>query len=365
MTDDFAATQIAIPGLHGGGSLDLADDGPVRPLTRRQKAAVIVRLLISRGVDLPLEELPDKLQISLTKEMGEIGLIDRATLHAVTSEFADELAGVGLAFPHGLVEALNVMDGKLSAQTASRLRKEAGVRVAGDPWRRLREIPVSDLVDLVLNESVEVAAVLLSKLEVQDAAELLGLLPGPLARQITFSVNQTRNISAEAVERIGVSLITQLNMRPAPVFHEGPEQRMGAILTLTPSDKRRDMLESLDEQDKDFAGRVRAALFTYEDIPDRIPKKDIARIVSMIDQKLLIKALAGSTRIETERTLKYIYGNITQRMAGTLMDEVKQLGDIDQKEADMAMAEVMLAIQAFEETGEIKILPPKQAAAHD
>ena len=39
------------------------------PLTSRQKAAVIVRLLVAEGVPLPLSSLPEHLQAALTERL--------------------------------------------------------------------------------------------------------------------------------------------------------------------------------------------------------------------------------------------------------------------------------------------------------
>ena len=361
MMDEFPAMGLSLPGLN-----DEDPDTPpppppvVRELSQAQKAAVIVRFLLSEGFDLPLDDLPDRMQAQLTKIMGDIGLVDRATLSSVIGEFADALDSVGLAFPHGLVEALNVMDGKISAQTASRLRKEAGVRQSGDPWKRLRDVPVSDLVDIVHAESTEVAAVLLSKLDVQDAAKLLGMLPGPLARRITFAVSQTRNITAEAVERIGMSLATQLNLRPTPVFSDGPGERVGAILNMTPSITRRDMLDGLDERDRGFANSVRESLFTYEDIPDRLQKRDVARLVNLMDQSVLVRALAASDRPETERVADFLLKNLTQRMAAALKEEARSLEEMDDAAGEAAMAEMILAIQKLESLGELALRPQEK-----
>ncbi|WP_428983607.1 hypothetical protein [Psychrosphaera aquimarina] len=46
---------------------------------------------------------------------------------------------------------------------------------------------VEKLLPILENESIEVAAVLLSKIDVARAAELLGKLPGPQARRITYA----------------------------------------------------------------------------------------------------------------------------------------------------------------------------------
>ena len=75
-------------------------------------------------------------------------------------------------------------------------------------------------------ESIEVAAVMLSKLDTPQAAQLLGHLPGPVARRITYAVSKTANVTPEAVERIGWSLAAQLDQRPAQAF-SGRTRRAG------------------------------------------------------------------------------------------------------------------------------------------
>ena len=70
---------------------------------------------------------------------------------------------------------------KISRQTASRLRKEAGVRQFGDPWERLKALPPEDLAALAEAESIEVAAVLLSKLDTAKAAKMSSLTQMPNA----------------------------------------------------------------------------------------------------------------------------------------------------------------------------------------
>ena len=86
---------------------------PKRGLTTRQKAAVIVRYLLTEGTSLPLASLPEHMQAALTEQMGQMRLIDRATLDDVVAEFLTELDSVGLAFPGGIEGALSMMDGHI------------------------------------------------------------------------------------------------------------------------------------------------------------------------------------------------------------------------------------------------------------
>lgn len=330
-----------------------------KPLQSRAKAAIVVRLLLNEGADLPLEDLPDELQARLTQQMGAMGLVDRTTLAAVAQEFAEALDAIGLAFPNGLAEALNALDGKISPQTAARLRKEAGVRQAGDPWARLRALPVDDLAAMAQAESTEVAAVLLSKLDVAKAAALLGQLPGPLARRITYAVSQTGGVTPEAVDRIGLSLASQLDHRPVPAFDEGPGARVGAILNQSPAVTREDVLNALDETDRDFAATVRRAIFTFAHIPDRIAPRDVPKIVRAADPAELVTALAGATATQAAdgcaASAEFLLANMSSRMADTLREEIEEKDAIRPRDGEAAMTAIVGVIRGLEQAGEITL----------
>ena len=68
---------------------------PNPTLSKRAKAAIVVRLLINEGADIPLEELPAELQAQLTHQMGAMRVVDRVTLASVVEEFTEALESIG------------------------------------------------------------------------------------------------------------------------------------------------------------------------------------------------------------------------------------------------------------------------------
>ncbi len=333
------------------------------PLDTRQKAAIIVRFLLQEGADVPLAQLPDDLQTALTQQMGAMRYIDRATLQKVVGEFADELEAMGLTFPRGLAGALTALDGKISPQTAARLRKEAGVRQIGDPWAFIRNLPMEKLLPIVERESTEVSAVLLSKLPVPKAAELLGKLPGPRARRITYAVSLTSKVTPDAVDRIGLSLAAQFEMQPLRAFDEDPEERLGAILNISQSGTRDEVLSALDEDDADFSRRVRKAIFTFADIPARIHAIDMPKVVRDADAASLITALAyafASADEDLKFAGEFILTNISKRLAENLREEVDEKGRIKQKEGEAAFNDVVGVIRDLLAAGEITMIDPDE-----
>ncbi|MBK0326947.1 flagellar motor switch protein FliG [Rhodobacteraceae bacterium F11138] len=357
MQKDTAVSQLPVAATGAAGK-QMATTDP-KPLGNKAKAAIVVRLLLNEGADLPLEDLPDELQGQLIQQMGTMGLVDRDTLSTVIEEFATKLDGIGLAFPKGLAEALSEMDGKISPQTAARLRKEAGVRQAGDPWARLRAMPVNDLVAMAKAESTEVAAVLLSKLDTAKAAEMLGKLPGPLARRITYAVSQTGKVTPDAVDRIGLSLASQLDHKPILAFDDEPGARIGAILNQSAASIRNDMLTGLDETDTDFASTVRKSIFTFAHIPDRVLARDVPKIVKAADPETLVTALAAATDEETAPAAEYLLTNMSNRMADNLREEVQEKGKVKTRDGETAMTEIIAAIRTLEQDGELALITPE------
>ena len=328
-------------------------NGATPTLSRRAKAAIVVRMLLNEGAELALEDLPDSVQVSLTQQMGSMRAIDRDTLRNVLEEFADELDSIGLSFPKGIGGALSALDGKLSPQTAARLRKEAGVRQFGDPWARLRDLGADALLPILENESTEVAAVTLSKLPVALAADLLGRLPGPQARQITYAVSLTSAVTPDAVDRIGLSLASQLDRQPKRAFDAGPVERVGAILNSSKSITRDDVLTGLDETDQGFADAVRKAIFTFANIPARVAPRDIPRIIRDIDQPVIITALAGCEEAGFAKSRDFILDNMSGRMADQLREEIDAAGKVKAQDAEEAMAEIVKAIRKMEQAGDL------------
>ncbi|WP_421999855.1 flagellar motor switch protein FliG [Roseovarius mucosus] len=338
----------------------VAHGGVAAHLTRAQKAAIIVRFLINEGAEIALTDLPDVLQARLTTQMGSMRYVDRGTLADVVAEFAQELEGMGLTFPRGVAGALSALDGRISPQTAARLRKEAGVRQQGDPWEQVKHADLAALIPIVERESTEIAAVLLSKLDVARAADLLGKLPGELARRITYAVSQTGAVSPEAVDRIGLALAAELHDIPETAFAQGAVERVGAILNFSPAATRDDVLTGLDEADQDFANLVRRAIFTFVHIPERVKPTDIPRITREVDQAVLVTALAGAASGDLAPVAEFILSNMGKRMAEAMREEIQERGRVRLRDAEEAMTAVVNAVRTLEAASEITYVTPEE-----
>lgn len=337
-------------------------DGRNAPLSRKAKAAIIVQFLLNEQADVPLSSLPEDQQAELTLLMGNMRYVDRETLNSVVEEFSTELESVGLSFPGDMAGALSALDGKISSRTALRLRKEAGVRQTGDPWTRINALEIERLEELVISESTEVAAVMMSKIDVGKAAQVLAKLDGKKARRISYAVSMTTGVTPEAVDRIGLSLAAQIDAEPDKAFVAKPNERLGAILNYSNAAVRDELLQNLEEDDAEFADAVRKAIFTFANIPERLNAIDVPKITRDVQADTLAVAVAGANAgtQDEQQAADFLLSNMSKRMAESIREEADGKGTVKPKVAEKAMNAVVAAIRDLVNVGEIELLNPDE-----
>ncbi|MDB6176976.1 flagellar motor switch protein FliG [Paracoccus sp. Z330] len=326
-------------------------------LTQRQKAAVIVRLLLDDEDVVSLATLNDELQTLLAEEMAGMEVVDRHTRDAVISEFCENLEAVGVTFPGNLDGTLEMLGSKLSEDSTDRLRRMAAMSGRGDPWMRISALPKESLEVLANGESVEMVALLLSKIPVQAASDLFSGLARERARAVAQAMSMTGEVGPDALRRVGLILLQAAENLPRPAIDTPATERVGAILNFATADLRDDVLGALGAEDMTFADGVRRAIFVYAHIPSRVATRDVARILREVDQPTLLRALAGADP-EQKATSDFILANISQRMADGLREELAELGKVSIRDIEDAQNQVIAAIRALESAEELTLIKP-------
>lgn len=324
-------------------------------MSNADKAAVIVRLLLSEGAMPKLTGLSLRQQEALVRRLAGLGPVDRDTLSAVAREFAQTLDNIGLTFPGSVAGALDMVRDHLSDEARDRLADLAEGDGPPDPWRRIAGIDPDRLKPILARESAEVCAILLSKLPVAKAAALLAELPEDRAHVVAHAVALTSSIGEETIARVGLSLFDQLQAQPNQAFASPPADRVGAILNAAAAATRDKVLEGLDTADAGFAGLVRKAIFTFEHIPKRLDPKDVPKVMRALDAETTTVALAAAMEAAPV-AVEFLLENMSKRMAEQLRDDAESRGKVRGPEGEAAMAELVTAIRDLADSGEIRLI---------
>ncbi|WGH78863.1 FliG C-terminal domain-containing protein [Jannaschia ovalis] len=322
----------------------------------------MIQLLVSGGLDPGLRDLPPDQQRALVSDMAGLRFIDRATLAAVVAEFAAELDSIGLHFPRDPAKVIARLDAALAPEVLESLVADLGLDPpAGDAiWQDVAGQPDEGLVAIMAHESEEVCAVLLSKLPPPRAAGLLALMDKPRAEAIAAAFARTEEVTPDAVARIGRALGLQSSNVPAPAFAGDSVARVGQILNAATSGLRRDLMDRLDAVDAPFAARVRAAVFSFENIPDRVDPRDVPKVLRGVENAQVVAAIGGAGEAMAP-VVDFILGAISSRLADQIRDEIAERGKIAPDEAEAAMAAVVASIRELEEAGEIMLVVAGEA----
>jgi flagellar motor switch protein FliG len=230
------------------------------------------------------------------------------------------------------------------------------VRLFEDPWGRITQLDEKELLKLLDAETTEIAAVVLSKLDVTKAAALLGEMPGPRARKISFAISQTAGVTPQAVDRIGQSLKAQLDNKPERAFATLPEDRIAAILTAASDDLRDEVMNGLRETDPELAERVLAGVFTFVEIPIHIAPVDVAMAVKTVAQTDMVIALCYANGNGMDEVSEFILGGLSRRMAETIREEIEERGAVKTKEGEAAVTALVSGVQGQISAGEISFV---------
>lgn len=336
-----------------------AQDQPVRPLAPGEKAAVIVRLLLSEGLSPALDQLSHDQQQRLAHRMTGLTHIDRKTLAAVVREFTGALDNLALTFPSGLPGTIDLLDPLISPEARQGLRDAAEATGNADPWARLVAMETDALAPLLSSESAEICAVLLSKLSVGKAAELLSDIPADRAEVVAHAVSLTGAISPDTVERIGATLVAQMKDKPKPAFKTNAVSRIGAILNSSTGSLRDAILEGLAARDADFADDVRRAIFTFDHIPRRVEPTDVPKIIREVEADTLITALSMGLQA-APLSVEFLLENMSKRMADQLREDAESRNLPRPAEGEAAMGQVVGVIRTLEEAGEITLIAQEE-----
>jgi flagellar motor switch protein FliG len=122
------------------------------------------------------------------------------------------------------------------------------------------------------------------------------------------------------------------------------------ILNVTDRATERALLENLAQEDPDLVEEIRRLMFVFEDIC-KFADKDIQTILKNVDTSQWAMSLKGAS----EPLKQKILGNLSQRAADLLREEMDYLGPVKLSSVEQAQQQVVDVVRGLEDRGEITL----------
>lgn len=337
----------AVPSLNPAVRHHITD---IHGLSGSQKAAILLRMVLSDDGEMSLGNLPPSLQLKLATDYASIVRVNRATMEAVVAEFEANLESVGLEFPESADDVLDQMQNVLAPDMAGEMRDRFGLGADNDPWRAVSEMEATAIANLLKEESAFVGALVLSKLKPDTASEVLDLMDDELAKPMILAIANTNMVSPGPVHQIGARVADVSRKKLVTAFEKTPVLRAAAILNATSASQREALLAAFEERDASFAKQVRKAIFTFADIPARVLPAEVPKFIRNVPAEAMVMALAAAQENLAE-VVDFILDNMSKRMAQGLREEMVELGEVAAKPGEAAMSQVTSVIRAMVDEG--------------
>jgi flagellar motor switch protein FliG len=316
-----------------------------------QKVAI---LMVALGEDTTAEimkYLGDAEIESISQAISETDVVTTEQEDEVLEEF-EQLLVAGKYVSQG---GLDFARGALEKALGPRKSQEVLDRVTSTTrsgFYVLRNVEPSQIIPFISKEHPQTIALILTQLDPQQAAGILSSLSLEMQSEVAYRVAKIGNISPQTLRDLEESLTLDLEaIISGQVAEIGGPKAVAEILNQSGHSTEKAIIESIDAIDPELAEEVRKQMFVFEDLVN-LTDRDIQLILREVDQNILSLALRGATDELKDR----IFGNLSQRVATMLKEEMEFQGPARMSEIEEKQIEVIQTVKKLEEGGLLTIV---------
>jgi flagellar motor switch protein FliG len=320
-------------------------------MTGIRKAAVVL---------LSLEKaLAAEVMAQLRKEEVEALTMEIARLDDVTKEEQDgaieEFYDLGMARVHiergGMEYAHDLLEQSLGKDKASAILDNVKQSLSSVPFGFLQKAGPENLLTFVVEEHPQTIALILSHLPAGLAAQVLSGLPSTKQLEVVRRVATMEQTSPEVVHDVEKSL----ESRMTSTFNQQLEKAGGVsavaqMLNVTDRMTNKSILESLEQESPELVDQIRRLMFVFDDLM-KLDDKSIQALLKEVENAQWALALKGAS----EELKGKIMGNLSQRAASMLEEEIQYLGPVRVSDVETAQQSIVDTVRRLEDSGEIVV----------
>ncbi|WP_376093072.1 flagellar motor switch protein FliG [Roseomonas sp. CCTCC AB2023176] len=324
-------------------------------LTGPQKAAVIVLTLGEALAQPLLSQLYEDEVRELSLAITTLGRVPAETVEALCAEFAEAFGATG-----NLVGSFETAERLLAlglpkervAQIMEEIRGPAGRTM----WDKLGNVSEAVLANYLKNEYPQTVAVVLAKIRPDHAARVLSLLPEGFATEVIMRMLRMENVQKEALEGIERTLRQEFMNNLARSSRRDSHEMMAEIFNNLDRAAESRMMTALEERNVESAERIRALMFTFDDL-QRLDGPGIQVLLRNAEKDKLALALKGAA----EPLRELFFRNLSERAAKMLKDDIAALGAVRLRDVDDAQAGLVVLAKNLAASGEIDLSEGNEA----
>jgi flagellar motor switch protein FliG len=325
----------------------------LKKYTGTQRAAALM-LALGKEHGAPIwEQLSVEEIKELSSAIAQLGRVPVAIVEHLLVEFSGEVAS--MASLHGSFETTErLLDGILPGDRVKEIMDDIRGPSGRTMWDKLSNVSEAVLAAYLKNEYPQTIAVILSKLKSDHAARVIAELPRELSVDVILRMLGMDTVQKAVLTEVEATLKAEFMSNLSRSQRRDPHETMAEVFNALDRSTEEALLTALDGQAPDSAERIRALMFTFEDLGNLLPSA-IAAIVRSADKREMALALKGAP----DAMRQIFYSGMTERSAKLLREDIAGLGPVRSKDCEEAQSALVRLAKLLADRGEIMLVDPQ------
>jgi flagellar motor switch protein FliG len=319
------------------------------PLSGPSRAAIMMLALGEKYGAKVWSLLHDDEVRELSGVMANLGTVEAEVVEDLLLEFVSRMSASG-ALMGNFDATERLLHQYLPADRVTGIMDEIRGPVGRNMWEKLSNVQEEVLANYLKNEYPQTIAVVLSKLNSEHAARVLAILPEDMALDVVGRMLKMEAVQKEVIERIEQTLRVEFMSNLSHTRRRDAHEVMAEIFNNFDRQTETRFLTSLEEDNRESAERIKALMFTFDDLV-KLDAGSAQTLMRHVDKDKLGIALKGAN--ETVRD--FFMGNMSSRAAKMLMDDMAAAGPVRLRDVDEAQALLVNLAKDLAAKGEIML----------
>ena len=319
------------------------------PIAGPKRAAMLMLALGEQYGGKIWSLLDDDEVRELSIHMSTLGTVEADVVEDMLLEFVSRMSASG-ALMGNFDATERLLQQYLPPERVVGIMDEIRGPAGRNMWEKLSNVQEEVLANYLKNEYPQTIAVVLSKLKPEHSARVLAILPEDMALDVINRMLKMEAVQKEVIERVEQTLRVEFMSNLSQTRRRDAHEVMAEIFNNFDRQTETRFITSLEEENRESAERIKALMFTFDDLI-KLDSGSAQTLMRNVDKDKLAIALKSAN----EEVRGFFLGNMSSRAGKMLLDDMAAMGPVRLRDVDEAQALLVNLAKDLAAKGEITL----------
>src|SRR6202046_536427 len=290
---------------------------------------------------------------AISATMAQLGVINADTVAGLCGDFAENFGGIG-GIMGSFESTENLLMKALPKDRVSQIMEEIRGPAGRTMWDKLGNVSEEILSRYLKNEYPQTVAAVLSMIKPDHSARVLTLLPDSFAMEVVMRMLRMESIQKDVLDGVERTLRAEFMSNLARSTRRDSHEMMADIFNNLDRQSETRFIAALEERNRESAERIKALMFTFDDLI-RLTPQAVQVLLRATEKDKLPIALKGAS----EKLRDMFFANMSDRASKILKDDMEALGPVRLRDVDDAQSGIVALAKEPATQGALEIAESK------